>query len=82
MSDRSFVIRIAAVVLALVVVGMVFVMLTGLFHPNVDNDKIFGILGPAFQMIIGCLVGLLGGMRLGRTDESSKPVEGADNEEA
>lgn len=73
--DRSFVIRLAAVVLAVVVTGMVFVMLAGLFTPRVDrldDEKIFGILGPAFQMIIGCLVGLLGGMRTGRSTDTPK----------
>jgi uncharacterized YccA/Bax inhibitor family protein len=61
--DRSFVIRLAAVVLAGVVLGMVVVMLAGLFHPAVDNKEIFSILGPAFLTIVGVFVGLLGGMR-------------------
>lgn len=63
-ADRSFVIRLASGVLALVVIGMVFTMLVGLFTPAVDNDKVFGILGPAFSTIIGVFVGVLGGMRM------------------
>ena len=67
--DRSFVIRLAAVVLSVIVVGMVFTLLVGLFNKDVDNDQIFGILGPSFNTTIGCLVGLLGGMRM----SSEKP---------
>ncbi len=33
----------------------------GLFDPLVDNDKIFAIIGPAFQTTIGCLIGILVG---------------------
>lgn len=61
--DRSFILRLAAVVLAVVVLSMVLTMLAGLFNPQVNNEKIFGILGPAFQMIVGCLVGLMGTLR-------------------
>ena len=60
-ADRSFVIRLFAIVLAIAVLAMISTMLIGLFTPNVDNEKIFGILGPSYQMIIGCAVGLLGG---------------------
>lgn len=73
--DRSFVIRLAALVLAAVVLAMVGTMLVGLFAPTVDNEKIFGILGPAFQMIVGCLVGLLGGLRAGTVSKEEGTKE-------
>lgn len=73
--DRSFIIRLAALVLAIVVLAMVGTMLVGLFDIKVDNDKIFGILGPAFQMIIGCLVGVLGSMRGGYNDPPPSKTE-------
>lgn len=63
-ADRCFVIRLASSVLALVIVGMVFTLLAGLFSPAVDNDKVFAILGPAFSTTIGVFVGVLGGMRM------------------
>jgi hypothetical protein len=47
----------------------VFVLLAGLFDPQVNNDKIFEVLGPAFSTIVGALVGLLGGLRLARASE-------------
>lgn len=71
--DRSFLIRLAASVLAIVVLSMVGTMLVGLFDPIVDNEKIFGIIGPSYQMIIGCLVGLIGGMRVTQKGEKNEP---------
>jgi len=46
--------------LASVLLAMVVVLLFGLFTPKVDNDKIFAIIGPAFEMIVGVFVGFLG----------------------
>lgn len=59
--DKSFIVKLFATVLAVAVLSMIFTMLAGLFEPKVDNDKIFAILGPSYQMIVGCAVGLLGG---------------------
>lgn len=47
--------------LALVMIAVISVLLAGLFDAHVDNDKIFAILGPAFQMIVGAFIGILGG---------------------
>lgn len=46
--------------LAAVMAAVIMVLLLGLFDPRVDNDKVFAILGPAFQTIVGCFVGILG----------------------
>ena len=51
-----------ATTLGLVLVAVIGVLLAGLFNPIVDNDKIFAILGPAFQTIVGAFVGILSGM--------------------
>lgn len=51
--------------LAAVMVAMIGVLLVGLFDTRVDNDKILAILGPAFQTIVGCFVGVLGSRVLG-----------------
>jgi hypothetical protein len=50
--------------LALICVSVVAVMLYGFFDANVDNAKIFEIIGPAFNTVIGAFVGLLGGISL------------------
>lgn len=61
MSDRSFILRCATVTLCLIVVAIVVAMIKGIFDPSIPNGPIYSIVGPAFQTVIGCLVGLLGG---------------------
>lgn len=58
--DRRFLLRVAAITLAIVLVGVVTVMLYGLFDPKVDNEKIFAMISPSFFTIVGCFVGVLG----------------------
>lgn len=62
----SWVIRITVLTLALVVVGVVGVLLYGFFDEHVNNEKIFEIIGPAFNTVIGAFVGLLGGLSLNK----------------
>lgn len=52
--------------LAAILAAVIAAMLYGLFTPSVDNKDIFAILGPAFQTIVGCFVGILGGRALGK----------------
>ena len=61
--------RVAIYTIAFIELSMVFVMLYGLFDPKVDNNKIFEVLVPAFQMILGALVGFLGGLKVGSTND-------------
>jgi hypothetical protein len=58
-----------SVTLCLVVLSMVSVLLTGLFNEKVDNNKIFELIGPAFQMIIGGFIGLLAGIKLNEPEK-------------
>jgi len=60
--------------LCIVVVGMVGVLMSGLFDPIVDNAEIFKLISPAFQTIVGGFIGLLAGVKLshGETDEDKK----------
>ena len=55
--------------LCIVVIAMVAVMLLGLFDPLVDNNKIFELVSPAFQTIIGGFIGLLAGVKLSHEEE-------------
>ena len=66
---QKHILLLAIYTLAMVMLAMVLVLLFGLFDEKVNNDKIFEILGPAFSTIVGALVGLLGGLRLGRVSE-------------
>ena len=55
--------------LCVVVLSMSGVMLFGLFDPLVDNSKIFELVGPAFQTVVGGFIGLLAGVKLSHEDE-------------
>jgi hypothetical protein len=50
---------------------MVGAMLIGLFDNDVNNDKIFEVITPAFQTIIGGFIGLITGIKLGNDDNES-----------
>ena len=58
--------------LCIVVLSMSGVMLFGLFDPLVDNNKIFELVGPAFQTVVGGFIGLLAGVKLSHEDEEPK----------
>ena len=60
--------------LCIVVVGMVGVLMAGLFDEKVDNAEIFKPISPAFQTIVGGFIGLLAGVKLshGETDGVEK----------
>jgi hypothetical membrane protein len=60
---------IATVSLAIILMSMVMVMLIGLFHDKVNNDKVFEMLSPAFQTIVGGFIGLITGIKIGQTEE-------------
>jgi len=71
----EFTIRTAVVTLACVVLVVVAALVIGLFAPNnvVDSDKVFEIVGPAFNMVIGAFVGLLGGLSLNANARNKEP---------
>lgn len=70
--SNNYIYTIVVSALALVMVAVIAVMLIGLFDPRVDNEKIFAILGPAFQTVVGCFVGVLGSRLL--KDDKTPPA--------
>jgi hypothetical protein len=48
-----------------VVVVLIGALVHGLFVKEVDNRAIFDIIGPAFQTIVGGLIGWLSGLKVG-----------------
>ena len=60
---------IATLTLALILLSMVFVLLSGLFNEKIDNTEIFKAVTPAFQMIVGAFVGLVAGIKLGESED-------------
>lgn len=68
----SYIYMTTILTLSVVIVSVAIVLLAGLFEDNVDNDKIFEMLGPAFNTIVGAFVGLLGGLSLGQKSDDQK----------
>jgi len=58
--------------LCVVITSMVAVLLMGLFSDNVDNTKIFELISPAFQTIVGGFIGLLAGVKLSHDEDEPK----------
>ena len=55
--------------LCVVVVGMVGVLMAGLFNEVVDNAEIFKLISPAFQTIVGGFIGLITGIKIGSNQQ-------------
>jgi hypothetical protein len=64
----SYVTLTVTATLCVVVIGMVGTMMAGMFDNNINNDKIFEAITPAFQTIIGGFIGLITGIKLGHED--------------
>lgn len=73
----EFVIRVAIVTLSAVILVVVLALVAGIFVPNdvVDSTAVLEMINPAFQTIIGALVGLLGGLSLNANARDKEPEE-------
>ena len=60
---------VAIYTLTVILLSMVIVMLIGLFHDKIDNSKVFEIVAPAFQTIVGGFIGLITGIKIGSNTE-------------
>lgn len=72
--------KMAAVILGLIMMSVVFIFLVGMFVPNelIDNNEIFKIIGPAFSTIVGAFVGAFAtmmGMKVQELDPNVKTQE-------
>ena len=61
--------------LCVVIIGMVAVLMAGLFDPLVDNAEIFKLISPAFQTIVGGFIGLLAGVKLSHDEDAVPPCK-------
>jgi len=70
-SMMNWIMKVTVATLSSICVVVVVALLAGLFMPNeiIDNKDIFPIIGPAFNMVIGAFVGLLGGLTLAKKDK-------------
>lgn len=71
----NWILKITVTVLAAVIGVVVIVLCIGLFLPNeqIDNTKIFEMINPAFNTIIGAFVGLLGGLSINKGEKKTEP---------
>lgn len=65
----SYVTLIASFTLCVTVLSMVTVFMFGFFNPQIDNDRLFEIVGPAFQTIVGGFIGLITGIKIGANSD-------------
>jgi hypothetical protein len=59
---------VACYTLAIILLSMVTVFMIGFFDEKVENAKLFEIVGPAFQTIVGGFIGLITGIKIGSND--------------
>lgn len=69
MKFQEHIMVIAAWSLVCVVVAMLLMFAYAVIDPIVDDEKVFQIIGPAFQTIIGGFIGLITGIKLGQDDK-------------
>ena len=65
MNHREHILVIAAWSLVAIVVSMLLMFGYAVIDTNVDTDKVFAIIGPAFQTIVGGFIGLITGIKIG-----------------
>jgi hypothetical protein len=65
MNAKEHIMLIAAWSLVAVIVGMLLMFGYAVVDPNFDTDKVFQIIGPAFQTVIGGFIGLITGIKIG-----------------
>jgi hypothetical protein len=70
MNSKEHILVIAAWSLVCVVAAMLAMFAFAVIDPNVDDEKVFQIIGPAFQTIVGGFIGLITGIKIGQSDES------------
>ena len=61
----TWVTLVATFTLCITVLAMITVFMFGFFTPQIDNAKLFEIVGPAFQTIVGGFIGLITGIKIG-----------------
>jgi hypothetical protein len=58
--------------LVAVVVNMMIMFTIAILDPSVDDEKVFTIIGPAFQTIVGGFIGLITGINIGKQEKQDE----------
>ena len=66
MTIQDKVILIATVSLSLIVCAMLAMFCYAIIDPNTDDEEVFTIIGPSFQVIVGGFIGLVTGIKIGK----------------
>jgi hypothetical protein len=69
MNTKDHILIISTWALVLVIVAMLLMFMYAVLDPNVDDTKVFEIIGPAFQVVVGGFIGLITGIKIGEKDE-------------
>jgi hypothetical protein len=69
MDNKEQIILVATWSLVAVVIAMIAMFVLAIIDPNVDDNVVFQIVGPAFQTIIGGFIGLITGIKIGSNND-------------
>ena len=69
MQSKDKIIYVAIWSLVAVVVAMIGMFIYAILDPNVDDAAVFQIVGPSFQGIVGAMIGIVAGVKIGQSDE-------------
>ena len=69
MNTKEHVLLIASWALVCVIVAMLLMFIYAILDPNVDDTKVFEIIGPAFQVVVGGFIGLITGIKIGEDND-------------
>jgi hypothetical protein len=72
MNHKEHIMVIAAWSLVAIIMSMLFMFGYAVIDSQFDTDKVFQIIGPAFQTIVGGFIGLITGIKIGQ-DTDDKP---------
>lgn len=61
--------------LVAVIINMMVMFTIAILDPTVDDEKVFTIIGPAFQTIVGGFIGLITGINIGKQDKQDDTTE-------
>ena len=71
MTIQDKVILIATASLSLSVCAMLAMFCYAIIDPNTDDEEVFTIIGPSFQVIVGGFIGLVTGIKIGKKNNET-----------
>ena len=69
MNTKDHILVISTYALVGVIAAFILMFIYAIIDPAVDDTKVFDIIGPAFQTVIGGFIGLITGIKIGNDDE-------------